>query len=65
VPRQVRIEYAGAFYHVMARGDRRESIFKNEEDPGLLLKTLAQACAKTGWRVHGWTEKAIVAKQVV
>ena len=54
MPRQVRIEYAGAFYHVMARGDRRESIFKNEEDPALLLKTLAQACAKTGWRVHGW-----------
>ena len=38
----------------MARADRGESIFKNEVDPALLLKTLAQSCAKTGWRVHGW-----------
>jgi hypothetical protein len=26
MPRHVRIEYPGAFYHVMARGDRGESI---------------------------------------
>jgi hypothetical protein len=27
VPRQIRIEYPGAIYHVMSRGDRREAIF--------------------------------------
>jgi hypothetical protein len=27
MPRQVRIEYEGAFYHVMARGNRRNRIF--------------------------------------
>ena len=54
MPRQVRIEYAGAVYHVMARGDRREGIFNDEEDRAMLLKILAQACDKTGWRVHGW-----------
>jgi hypothetical protein len=30
--RSIRIEFARAFYHVMARGNRRESIFRDEED---------------------------------
>ena len=30
--RQVRIEYEGATYHVMCRGDRRETIFGDDED---------------------------------
>jgi putative transposase len=38
----------------MVRGDRREGIFKDEKDREMLLRTLAQACAKTGWRVHDW-----------
>jgi len=28
--RQPRIEYPGAYYHVMCRGDRREAIFLGE-----------------------------------
>jgi REP element-mobilizing transposase RayT len=54
MPRQVRIEYAGAVYHVMARGDRGENIFIDDEDREMMLGTLGQACAKTGWRVHAW-----------
>jgi hypothetical protein len=30
MPRQKRIEYAGAIYHAMSRGDRREPIFLDE-----------------------------------
>lgn len=52
--RSIRIEYPGAFYHVMARGNRREAIFAGDEDRELFLKTLGKACAMTGWRVHGW-----------
>ncbi|MGB8354073.1 MAG: transposase [Chthoniobacteraceae bacterium] len=52
--RQIRIEYEGAFYHVMARGDRREDIFEDDGDREIFLKTLGEACAKTGWRVHAW-----------
>jgi len=29
--RPIRIEYAGAFYHVTSRGDRREDIFIDAE----------------------------------
>jgi len=32
MPRQLRIEYEGAIYHVMSRGDRREPIFEDNED---------------------------------
>lgn len=52
--RSIRIEYAGAFYHVMARGNRREAIFHDEQDRLFFLKTLGEACAMTGWGVHAW-----------
>ena len=45
--RAMRVEYPGAIYHVMNRGDRREDIFTNEVDRQDLLKTLAEACLKT------------------
>ncbi len=32
MPRQVRIEYPGAVYHAMARGDRREDIVRSDGD---------------------------------
>ena len=48
------MEYPGAFYHVMARGNRRGPIFLDDDDRRFFLKTLAQACGRTGWRVHAW-----------
>jgi REP element-mobilizing transposase RayT len=52
--RKVRIQYPGAIYHVMNRGDRREAIFEDDEDRERLLQRLTQACQKTGWQVHGY-----------
>ena len=51
VARKLRVEYPGAIYHVMNRGDRRELIFHDAEDRQRFLATLAEACAKTGWQV--------------
>ncbi len=50
----MRVEYPGAIYHIMDRGDRREDIFVNDVDRQDLLKTLAEACQKTGWQVHAY-----------
>ena len=50
--RKLRVEYPGAIYHVMNRGDRREPIFKDDEDRRRFISTLGEACAKTGWQVH-------------
>jgi putative transposase len=52
--RSIRIQAAGAFYHVMARGNRREEIFHDDDDRRFFLHTLSQACDMTGWRVHAW-----------
>ncbi len=50
--RKLRVEYEGAIYHVMNRGDRRKLIFLDDEDRGAFLAILDAACAKTGWQVH-------------
>ncbi|HEV2329130.1 MAG TPA: transposase [Verrucomicrobiae bacterium] len=52
--RKLRVEYPGAIYHVMNRGDRREPIFKDDLDRRAFLTTLGEACDKTRWQVHAW-----------
>jgi len=54
MPRKLRVEYPGATYHVMSRGNRREDIFLNDVDRHNFIKTLAEACQKTGWQVHAY-----------
>ncbi len=49
VPRQVRIEFPGAIYHVMCRGDRKEPIFGDDTDCEIFLKTLGEAGKRSGW----------------
>jgi len=49
--RTPRVEYAGAMYHVMCRGNRRETIFEDDQDCCLFLETLAEVCVRTGWEV--------------
>ena len=54
MPRKLRLEYPGARYHVMSRGDRREKIFLDDVDRQDFVKTLAEACQKTNWQVPGY-----------
>ena len=54
MPRKPRVQYPGAIYHVVSRGDRREAIFVNDVDRHDFLRTLAEACLKTGWQVHAY-----------
>jgi len=54
MPRPLRIEFAGAIYHLMSRGDRREPIFHDDHDRKTFLQTLHEACEKTCWQVHAW-----------
>ena len=50
--RKIRIEYAGAAYHVMARGKQGRDIYADYRDRKLWLATLGEACEKAGWRIH-------------
>jgi len=52
--RKLRLQYEGAIYHVMNRGDHREAIFRGDKDRELFLQTLGEACAKTDWQIHAW-----------
>ena len=52
--RKARVEFAGAVYHVLDRGDRREPIFKDDTDRRRFLETLGEVCQRTGWRVHAY-----------
>jgi putative transposase len=52
--RKTRVEFPGAIYHVIDRGNRREAIFKRAEDRRVFLTTLEEACERTGWRVHAY-----------
>jgi REP element-mobilizing transposase RayT len=54
MPRQRRIEYPGAIYHVLSRGDRREDICHDEVDRQEFRKTLAEACQKADFQVHAY-----------
>ena len=54
MPRKVRIEFEGALYHIMCRGNRREEIFRDEQDRELFLSTLGQVCERCGFLVHSY-----------
>ncbi len=54
MPRKLRMEYPGAIYHVMNRGDHREEIFRDDEDRKRILSTLGEACQTTQWQVHAY-----------
>jgi putative transposase len=50
----MRIEYPGASYRVLSRGDQREPVFLDEGDGHDFRKTLGQACGKTGLLVPAY-----------
>jgi len=54
MPRPQRIEYDGARYHVLSRGDRREDIVLDDEDRKRFVRTLGEAAVYAGWQVHAY-----------
>jgi hypothetical protein len=44
--RKLRLEYPGAMYHVMNRGDQREDIFRDDEDRQRFLSTVVEGSGK-------------------
>jgi len=52
--RKLRVEYPGAIYHIINRGDRREAIFLDDSDRHCFLSTLSEACKKTAWQIHAF-----------
>ncbi len=51
MPRRLRIEFEGAIYHVMARGNPRQKIVRDDADRQRLIDGLEQAVIRYGWEV--------------
>jgi len=54
VARQLRIEYKGAFYHIISRGAKRDKIFFNDADKFKFLEKLGEAVDKFNLKIHGY-----------
>lgn len=54
MPRKPRVEFSGAVYHIVSRGNRQGAICLDEKDCGVFLDTLDEVCQRTGWRVHAY-----------
>ena len=52
--RPLRIEYAGALYHVTSRGNERKAIYRKDADFQLFLDTLAEVCQQFNWVIHSF-----------
>ena len=46
MPRQTRMESAGAFYHVLNRGNYRQKVFTVGQSGEQLERTLFEACGR-------------------
>ena len=52
--RALRIEYAGACYHVINRGNYRRNLFGEAGAAMAFERTLEQAARRFGWRIHAY-----------
>ena len=52
--RPLRLELAGALYHVTSRGDGREDIYLTDDDRVAWLETFAQVCERFNWICHAY-----------
>lgn len=51
--RKPRLEFAGAIYHVISRGNYRKPLFEGGAGPAF-EKTLFETCEKCGWLLHAY-----------
>ncbi len=54
MPRQVRVQYEDAIYHVMARGNRLDKIVRTDADRDVFETTIEEVVGRTGWRVYAY-----------
>jgi putative transposase len=54
MPRRLRIEFEGAIYHVMARGNARQKIVRDDADRRRLIEGLEHAVIRYGWELPSY-----------
>jgi putative transposase len=54
MPRRLRIQYPGAIYHIMARGNGRQDIVHDDRDRDRLMGDLARTVRRSSWQVYAF-----------
>ncbi|MEH8019588.1 transposase [Rheinheimera muenzenbergensis] len=52
--RPLRLEFAGALYHITSRGNERKAIYFDDTDFELFLTLLGKVCEQYNWVVHAY-----------
>ena len=52
--RPLRLEFAGALYHITSRGDRKEDIYETDDDRDIFLSVLSDVCRTFHWLCHAY-----------
>ena len=52
--RPLRIEYAGAVYHITSRGNEKKAVFKSDQDRINFLNTLQHVKKRYNWICHAY-----------
>ncbi len=53
--RKLRLEFPGACYHVINRGNYRANVFQSEKTKAAFVSCLFEACVKSHWLLHAFT----------
>jgi putative transposase len=54
MPRPPRVQLAGGVYHVVSRGNRRQTIFNDDSDYARFLEVLENVVNRLGWKCHAY-----------
>ena len=52
MPRKQRIEYPGAVYHIISRGNYRKDLFTDAKTAEAFERTIFEAAERCGWRLY-------------
>ena len=54
MPRKMRIEYPGAVYHVISRGNYRKELFLQAKTGEAFERCLFEIVERCGWKLHAY-----------
>jgi len=54
MPRKQRIEYPGAVYHIISRGNYRKELFLHEKTGEAFERTIFEAAERCGWKLYAY-----------
>jgi REP element-mobilizing transposase RayT len=52
--RPLRLDHAGALWHVTSRGNERREVFRDDEDRREFLRLVGRTVDLFGWNLHAW-----------